>query len=80
MVFPMQQLRYVTMHGGPFDGETKEVPERQNLAAWYGKYGQCSNLVAIYKPDANGQFQYVETVTYEEHVKRLASDFLSDRE
>jgi hypothetical protein len=50
----MAQIRSVTMNGGPFDGETKEVPVSQNLAAWYGQY---SGQVAIYRPDANGQFQ-----------------------
>ena len=42
--------------------------------------GSAKNQVAIYKPDANSQLQYVETVTYEENLKRLASDILSDRE
>jgi hypothetical protein len=73
----MAQSRSVTMNGGPFDGETKEVSVSQNLTAWYGQY---SGQRAIYKPDANGQFQYVESVTYEEHLKRLALDVLSDRE
>jgi len=68
------------MNGGPFDGETIEVPVSQNLAAWYDPNGRYSGQVAIYKPDANGQFQYVESVTYLEHVNRLASDVLSDRE